>query len=330
MNSVSTPPFIRQSTLEKYAPWRCVHLLKQFKLPRGNGLSYEYYATGKLFRRTDALGYTRTYTYNDFRRETNEVNERGATKSYFFDRYGNTTQLIDEAGESHLWGYDTATPANVHNRIRSQDPQGRVTAYAFDANGNITQTTNPSGSTSTYANFTNFNHPGKVKDPNGNHAVMKYDVRGNLTQEIRLRSAYCQANNCATLDPATYNPAATDMIAWRVMAFDANGNLTATKRVRDFAAQVASPTATSNTGPILAISYDSNGPFPTTVSRTGRKNAETTPSTQTATLAYDPLGRIKTGIDGDWHTRQFSYDSLDRGGAGSLNTAISGNSAESV
>jgi RHS repeat-associated protein len=288
------------------------HLLKAFKLPRGNGLAYEYYATGKLFRRTDALGYTRSYTYNDFRRETTEVNERGATKSYLFDRYGNTTQLIDENGQSHLWGYDTATPANVHNRIRSQDPQGRVTAYTFDANGNITQTTNPSGSTSTYTNFTTFNHPGKVKDPNGNYAVMKYDARGNLTQEIRLRRSYCQTTNCATLDPASYTPAATDMIAWRVMAFDANGSLSTTKRVRDFAAQVANPTATSNTGPILTISYDTNALFPTSVSRTGRKNAEVSVSTQTATLLYDPLGRIKTGIDGDWHSRQFSYDSLDR------------------
>jgi YD repeat-containing protein len=128
-----------------------------------------------------------------------------------------TTQLIDENGQSHLWGYDTATPANVHNRIRSQDPKGRITAYTFDANGNITQATNPSGSTGTYANFTTFNHPGKVKDPNGNYAVMKYDARGNLTQEIRLRRRYCQAVNCATLDPASYTPAATDMIAWRVM-----------------------------------------------------------------------------------------------------------------
>jgi YD repeat-containing protein len=182
----------------------------------------------------------------------------------------------------------------------------------FDANGNITPTTNPFGSTSTYANFTTFNHPGKLKDPNGNYAVMRYDVRGNLTQEIRLRRSYCQTNNCVTLDPVTYTPAATDMIAWRVMAFDANGSPSTTKRVRDFAAQVASPTATSNTGPILAIGYDTNALFPTSVSRTGRKNAEGTVSTQVATLLYDNLGRIKTGIDGDWHSRQFSYDPLDR------------------
>jgi len=124
-------------------------------------MKYEYYATGKLFRRTDALGYTRTYTYNDFRRENIETTERGGTRRYFFDQYGNTTQFIEENGAIHNYAYDVTVAANVYNRISKQDPEGYTTKYAYDALGNITQVTLPSANTVAYANFTPFNQPAR-------------------------------------------------------------------------------------------------------------------------------------------------------------------------
>jgi YD repeat-containing protein len=288
------------------------HALKEMKLPRGNGLRYEYYATGRLFRRTDGMGHTRTYTYNDFRRETVQINERGHARRYEVDPFGNTTQIIEENGATHLFSYDTAVPANVHNRISKQNPQGLTTTYAFDANGNVTLITNPSSSTERYSHHTAFNLPGKVKDANGNYALMKYDSRGNLVHEIRLRRDYCAANNCAALDPTAYTPAASDMIAWRVMGYDTYGNISSRKHVRDFAAQVATNTAQSNTGPTIALSYDANGLYPVATSRTGRKNSEISPSTQSTPVVFDALGRVRTGIDADWQPTQFVYDAADR------------------
>ncbi|MBC7994368.1 MAG: type IV secretion protein Rhs, partial [Rhizobacter sp.] len=288
------------------------HVLKEMKLPRGNGLRYEYYATGRLFRRTDGMGHTRTYTYNDFRRETLQINERGHTRRYDVDPFGNTVQIVEENGATHLFGYDTAVPANVHNRVSKQDPQGLVTAYAFDGNGNVTQIVNPSGSTELYSHHTAFNLPAKVKDANGHYAVMKYDTRGNLVHEIRLRKSYCLANDCAALDPVAYSPAANDMVAWRVMGYDTHGNITSRKHVRDFAAQVATNTALSTTGPIMAIGYDANGLYPVSSSRTGRKNSDTSPSTQSASVVFDTLGRVRTGIDADWQPTQYAYDDADR------------------
>ncbi len=287
------------------------HALKHYTLPRGNGMSYEYYATGKLFRRTDALGYTRTYSYNDFRRENVETTERGGTRRYFFDQFGNTTQFIEENGAIHNYAYDILVPANVYNRIRKQDPEGYTTQYVYDALGNITQVTRPSGSTLAYANFTAFNQPGKVKDANGNYTVFKYDAKGNLTDEIRLSKTYCTTNNCATLNPATYVPTAADMVAWRVNGYDAYGNRLSTKRVSNFAAQVASPTATSATGPLITRTYDANNLYPISIARTGKKNSEVTTTTQSAPLAYDLLGRQTSGIDADWHATQYSYDTAD-------------------
>ena len=114
------------------------HALKNVTLPRGNSFNYEYYATGKLFRRTDALNHTRTYTYNDFRRETTQINERGLSRKYFFDQYGNLSQLVEENGATHSYTYDLATPASVYNRLSAKSPKGYLTQYAYDANGNIT------------------------------------------------------------------------------------------------------------------------------------------------------------------------------------------------
>lgn len=288
------------------------HTLKEVRLPRGNGLRYEYYATGKLFRRIDGMGHVRTYTYNDFRRETVLTDERGHTRRYEFDRFGNTTQITEEDGSRHAFGYDTTVPANVHNRVSRQDPMGLVTSYSFDANGNLTRIVNPSGSSELYSHYTVHNLPGKVRDANGNYALMQYDARGNLLQEIRLRRSYCQAIDCEALNPATYIPAASDIIAWRVMGYDLNGNVISRKHVRDFAAQVAENTALSPTGPIITITYDANGLYPISAARTGRKNSEAVPSTQSAPIAFDALGRVRSAIDADWQNTRFVYDDADR------------------
>lgn len=288
-------------------------LLKTVRLPRGNGYRYEYYATGKLFRRFDALGQSRTYTYNDFRRETVQINERGHTRSYLLDRYGNTVQLTEEDGATHAYTYDVSVPANVHNRISHRNPLGQTTAFTYDGSGNVTLVREPSGHTVEYASFNAFGQPGRVKDPNGNYAVFKYDARGNRTQEIRLSQGFCASGVCATLDPATYVPVASHIVSWRVRGHDSHGNLTSVKTVRDFAAQVATPSATSATsGPVTNIAYDANGLFPVGVSRSGRKNADSSVSTQTATVQHDALGRTRVSIDSDWHRRDMSYDDLDR------------------
>ena len=283
------------------------HALKSYTLPRGNGMRFEYYANGKVFRHTDPQGHSNTFSYNDFRREAVQVNERGQTRRFFFDPYGNASQIVEETGATHTYSYDTATPANVHNRLSKRDPAGYLTQYAYDAKGNVTQITQPSGSSVAFSNFTAYNQPGKIKDARGNYSLIKYDGNGNAMQEIQLKRGIG-----AALDPATYAPAASDLIAWRVNGFDGWGNLTSSKRVRDFAGQVASPTALSTTGPIQTTGYDASGLNPTTLSRTGIKNADAAATTQSAALVYDNLARLTNGIDADWYPTRLTYDTVDR------------------
>ncbi|MBI3560644.1 MAG: type IV secretion protein Rhs [Gammaproteobacteria bacterium] len=288
------------------------HALERKTLPRGNATTYEYYSTGKLFRQTDPLAHTRTYNYNDFRRETEVVDERGNRLQYFFDEFGNNTVAVEGNGATHHYYYDTTVPANVYNVVRQQDPQGYLTNYTYDSNGNITQITNPSGSTVVFSNFTVSNRPGDVKDANGNTTVFKYDAKDNLIQEIHLTTNYCTLNNCATLNPVTYAPAATDMISWSVNGYDGFGNTISIKRVRNFAAQVTTPTALSNTGPIITYTYDTNSLYRTGMARIGVKNADAAVTTQSVSLVYDTLGHLTTGIDAHWYPTKMKYDALDR------------------
>ena len=144
------------------------HAMKKYTLPRGNGMTFEYYSNGRAFRHYNTLGETNTFTYNDFRRETVQVNERGYTRRFFFDEYGNPEKIVEENGAQRKYTYD---PANPYNRNSKIDPEGYQTGYQYDANGNVTQIINPSGATVQFSYFNTFNQPGKMKDARGNYTL---------------------------------------------------------------------------------------------------------------------------------------------------------------
>lgn len=121
------------------------HAMQQYTLPRGNGMRFEYYANGRVFRHsTVPHGDTMTFSYNDFRRESITVNERGHTRRFFFDSYGNPLKIVEENGAERNYAYD---PANPMNRISKRDPQGLLTQYQYDTQGNVTEIKQPSGNT---------------------------------------------------------------------------------------------------------------------------------------------------------------------------------------
>ncbi len=303
------------------------HLMKQYTLPRGNGMRFEYYPNGRTARHTVVLtdgtlspDQVNTFRYNDFRREAVQTNERGYDRHFFFDAFGNPIRIVEESGGTHVYVYDCADPTqaagsagcpNPFNRLKHTGPDGYQTLYQYDAKGNVVNVTPPRGASAAvqYLDFNGFNQPRRSQDGNGRWTIQRYDANGNLTDTIKTVAGYappsCAAAECAI-------PAASQIVAWTVNGYDSAGNRTSAKRVRDFAAQIASNTPTSNTGPIAGFSFDANKLNATGVSRTGLQNGDTVPSTQTATLDYDGLGRLKNGIDADWQPTQFSYDALDR------------------
>ncbi|RTL29129.1 MAG: type IV secretion protein Rhs [Burkholderiales bacterium] len=304
------------------------HLMKQYTLPRGNGMKFEYYANGRVFRhtvvRTDGTAspdQINLFTYNDFRRETVQTNERLGDKHFFFDPYGNPTKVLEENGAEHSYSYDcidqTQAPGstnclNPYNRLSETNPAGYVTQYAYDSNGNVTQITPPRGTSAAtkYVDYNGFGQPRRIQDGNGHWTIQRFNTTGNLTDVIRVVASYAPPS-CASAECTV--PTAAQVLSWTVRGYDSAGNLTSTKRVRDVAGQIANNTATSNTGPLVTYGFDSNKWNATSISRVGIKNADTSASTvNTATLGYDSLGRLTSGVDADWYSTQFNYDDLDR------------------
>jgi RHS repeat-associated protein len=284
------------------------HAMKQYQLPRGNGMKFHYYVDGRVFKHAafgtggEDLGQENTFHYNDFRRETVMVNERGFTRSYLFDSLGNPATVTEENGAFRTYTYDQIKP---YDRLSKTDPYGLTTQYQYDDLGNVSKITNPDGNAVSYTDFTAYNQPRRIQDARGNWTLLKYDLKGNLTDEVKLKSS-------AAPPTADIIPATADILAWRMYQYDGFGNRTGAKRLKDFAGAALGNFA-SGTGPVVTTAYDSNGLYPIQASRVGDKDGDGVNDTADSdTLAFDGQGRQTQGIDADWQAVQSQYDAVDR------------------
>ncbi|MES2369766.1 MAG: RHS repeat-associated core domain-containing protein [Pseudomonadota bacterium] len=283
------------------------HAMKQYTLPRGNGMQFFYYANGKTFRHraigpggTD-LGQEMSFTYNDFRRETVQLNERGLTRRFFFDADGNPLQIVEENGGIREYTYDPADPGK---RLSKRDPMGYETHYEYDALGNVTKITNPDGGFVQFFDFNAFNQPQRSQDARGNWSLVRYDAKGNPTDDIRLKAGVVPTANTRPLD--------ADIVSWTQHAYDANGNRTQTRRLRSYAGAALGSFA-GGAGPAVATTYDASGLYPVAIARSGDKTGDgVDDAIDSETLVYDDQGREIRGIDGDWQVVQREYDAVDR------------------
>lgn len=281
------------------------HAMRRYEMPRGNGMTFEYYQNGRVFRHTDDAGGSMTLTYNEYRRESTSTNERGYTHHYFFDENGNPTLSINENGERTEYTYD---PANPFNRIEQRDPAGLVTQYEYDDNGKVTLIRKPSGHTIEYSHFNEYGRPGKTKDANGNYTLTRFDTEGNVTDVIVLKSGYGQS-----IDPAIWNPVPEQILSWTVSTYDAYGNPGVVRRVRDFSDPTKGPTA--ELGYVDAVN-GTEGLSPVTVRRCGDRDGDGIIDRPTecdeANQAFDALGRMTSGSNADWYPVEYTYDVVGR------------------
>ena len=282
------------------------HAMKRYILPRGNSMTFEYYANGKVFKHYNTLGETATFSYNDFRRETAYVDERGLERRFFFDENGNPIQVQEEQGGYREYTYDPDSP---DKRLSKRDPMGLVTQYAYDSQGNVIRITQPDGNSVEYHDFNAYAQPQRIKDARGNWTLLKYDAQGNLTDEVRLKAGYTPT--------AGATPPSSQILAWSMRSHDAYGNLAGQKRLKDFTGALLGNFA-SGLGPTYTYNYTdpqngTQGLNPVSITRVGDLDGDgADDAPETATLAYDPLGRQTQGMDGDWHTVHKVYDSVDR------------------
>ncbi|MCB1740732.1 MAG: RHS repeat-associated core domain-containing protein, partial [Gammaproteobacteria bacterium] len=274
------------------------HRLERHTLPRGNGMAFEYYSGGQVFRHTpfDTNGNpisagAITFHYNLFRRESWSVNERGFEHRTTFDGYGNPISVIEENGARRTYTYD---PVNPYNRLTETDSVGRTTSWTYNGQNLIETQTLPSGNVLEFRDYNSYAEPQRIKDARGNWTWLGYDVNGNLTDRIGLREGVAGT--------AGVQPAAADIVTWIRIAYDSVGNPTRSIRVKDFV---------TGTGPSVTRNWDGNRLNVVSLTRAGNRNGtmvnETTP-----TFTYDSLNRLTSGVDDRWYATAFSYDALDR------------------
>ncbi|MFH0809771.1 MAG: hypothetical protein V2A77_04810, partial [Pseudomonadota bacterium] len=289
---------VRYNYYPKWYGKRLEHAMKSCTMPRDNSMTYEYYRNGKVFRHTNTLGETNTFTYNEFRRETVRTNERGYTRHFFFDENGNLIKLMRENGTTRKYTYGKV---KIHCLTSETSPEGYVTSYNYDDDGNLTRKTYPSGNYVENSYYNACGQPGKVRDARGRYTLMQYDDNGNMLRLLKLNNG-----KGASTDPTTYDPKAADIVSWTSYSYDAQGNRLKTTRMRDFAARI---------GPFFQNVYDSDHLNVVKNTRTGDLNGDGVIAGSeyySADIVSDSLGRVTHGIDEDWYEKDYVYDRLDR------------------
>jgi len=321
------------------------HMLRQYAYPNGVQMNFEYYASGKVYRHYDALNQTSVFTYNDFRREATMVDPRGNTQKYIFNKDGLPTQITEQDGG--IWQYDYTDSNNPLLKTKVTDPMGYVTQYAYDSSGNNTLTTLPSkiavgGTNDTVANtyFSAFGEPRLIKNANGNYALHRYDAMGNLIDEIAF-----QQGVGAAINPDTYTPQPSDILAWTHSDYDANGNVTKVQQYRDFTAKTGPYTTfdytdtannVSGIAPVIAAYYgdvdgdgvigsgEGLGAYTTHYDNLMRATSGFNRARYPVSASYDAQGRTLTATDNNGQIREFTYDVSGLPTGQSLTSTIGG------
>ena len=287
------------------------HEMKLYRLPRGNGMRFEYYQDGRVFRHTpfDLDGEPQqasatTFVWVEFRREAQQIDGHGQMRRFWFDANGNPLSITDEAGAETTYTYDS-TAGRTHLRLSKTTASGQTTNYAYDGQGNLTDVTLPSGRTLQYRDHTGFGQPKRVKDGNGHWTLLRFDTSGNLTDEVRTVAGFTP-----TADTA---PSSANIASWVQTQYDSVGNPIKVRRLRDWNGAVLG-NASSSVGPALESGFDASQL--NVVSLTRRGDLDGTPASlevQSYTdFQYDSLGRMKRGPDAAWYAADYDWDSLDR------------------
>jgi RHS repeat-associated protein len=288
---------------------KLAHRLKRQTLPRGNGMAFEYYSGGQVFRHTpfDTSGQllsdaATSFHYNLFNRESWSVDGRGHEQRFTFDAYGNAIRIVQGDGAEHRYEYSSNKP---YLRLSETDSIGRITRYTYNQVDLLDATTLPSGATVMRSKYNEFAQPGIITDARGNQTWLRYDSAGNLTDSVRVK---------AGVSLSAQLPAPSEMLAWTKTSYDSNGwgNPVTTTQVTDFAA---------GTGPRLTRNWSVSGVTAglnvLSLTRSGQRSngtpGQASAVSQTSpTFTYDALNRMTGGVDQRWYPTIQSYDALDR------------------
>jgi len=193
-----------------------------------NGLSLN----GRVQSGTDALGQTRTYTYDLLAHSMTvtfppDGGGNVGSETSVDDNYGMMLSYTNPIGLTTSYTYD----AN-HNRTSETDPLGHTTTYTYDSNGNTASITYPVTATSTnttsYTTFNQYSQPISTTDELGNVRVYNYDANFNpqsVTDSIGTVASYYFNASGQPLAAAVGYDITQQPSRASLYTYDGNGNL---------------------------------------------------------------------------------------------------------
>jgi RHS repeat-associated protein len=278
---------------------------------------------GRVKSGTDALGQTRTYTYDLVQHSMTvtyppDTSGKVGTETWVDDAYGMNVSHTDPLGNVNTNSYD----AN-HNLIAATDALGNTTTYNYDANGNRTSRTYPatptSKNTTSYRTYNQYAEPTSSTDELGNMTTYNYDGNYNpqsVTDSLGVVGSSLFNLNGQMLAGAIGYDLTTQPANAFQLSYDALGNLAS---------------QTDSLGRTTSYSYDSLGrmlsktlPAPSPSSGSvaptttyqydalGRLTQTTAPLKTVTSAQYDANGNRISSTDALGYATTFQYDALNR------------------
>ncbi|KOX23890.1 hypothetical protein ADL05_01895 [Nocardiopsis sp. NRRL B-16309] len=212
----------------------------------------EYDALGRITSQTDALGHTRTYTWDQLGNlaTITDPQMEGFTEAgqwvFSYNPVGELLATTDPVGARTEATYDdlgrqvtdtqieriplaaaytsTYTYDALGNTLSVTDPLGNTTANAYNAASELVETTNPAGETTSFG-YDLAGRTRTVTDPAGNQVVSEFDLAGRMTSTTVLDHDGTELRTQSTgYDPAGLPISQTDPLGHTVVTeFNALG-----------------------------------------------------------------------------------------------------------
>ena len=284
-----------------------------------NGLSLN----GRVHSGTDALGQTRTYTYDLVKNSMTvtfppDGSGNVGSETSVDDAHGDMLSYTSPLGSTTTYTYD----AN-RDRTSTTDPLGHTTTYTYDSNANTTSITYPktatSNNTTSYTSYNQYSEPTSATDELGNVRTFSYDANFNpqsVSDSLGVVASFqFNANGQIQAGAIGYDMTVNPSMASQY-AYDANGNLASSTdalgRTNSFTYDGLGHKLTS-TPPIPGSNI--GGPASTTTYQydaLGNLTQTSAPLGDVTSAQYDANGNRVSSTDARSNTTTFQYDALNR------------------